>query len=299
MQNLLSGRWKRLVTRNEQGDAAGHGKVFGVPYRWGCTVIVYRKDRLRRRDKEGEGIRDWDDLLRPSLRRRIAFMDYPREFVGIALKTLGMSYNSSKTDLDACGIGYENVERRLRHLLSQAKVVSNKDHVRAYSAGDVDVIVGSSDDLIPLAQKSSNSVIVIPASGTALFADLWCIPKNAAGGYVFYLIVEIAICYDNAYHVCRAVNGEPSPLVPAWLELCLQPVRANAASGLQKGASPQLLPGKRAAAKTCNPLPSSDTDAYIIDSRELPPQHILEKSEFLEPLDAESIAMYRKALGLH
>ena len=113
------------------------------------------------------------------------------------------------------------------------------------------------------------------------------------------MIVKVVVCYDNAYHVCRAVNGEPSPLVPAWLELCLQPVRANAASGLQKGASPRLLPGKRTAAKACNPLPSSDTDSYIIDSRELPPQHILEKSEFLEPLDAESIAMYRKALGLH
>ena len=66
--------------------------------------------------------------------------------------------------------------------MSQTRVISNKDHVRAYAAGDVDVIVGNSDDLLPLAQKSSHSTLIAPASGTSLWADLWCIPSTAAGG---------------------------------------------------------------------------------------------------------------------
>lgn len=169
--------------RSQNGKFTSNGSVWGIPYRWGCTVVLYRTDRKRRWG--GQDIRDWDDLLHPSLQRRIAFMDYPREFIGIALKTLGLSYNASAEDIANCGITEQELSARVAHLAGQAKVINNKDHVRAYSAGEVDVIVGNSEDILPLAQKSSHSTLLVPASGTALWADLWCIPKGAAGGYVF------------------------------------------------------------------------------------------------------------------
>ena len=64
--------------------------MYGVPYRWGCTIVVYRKDRLQR--FKDLTLTDWDDLLDPRLANRVAFMDSPRELVGIALKTLGLRY---------------------------------------------------------------------------------------------------------------------------------------------------------------------------------------------------------------
>lgn len=264
--NELNSRWKRLVRR--QG-----GRVFGIPYRWGCTVIVYRKDRMRSHE-----LSDWGDLLVPALTRKIAFMDAPRELVGIALKTLGMSYNSSISDVRHCGISQEDVFQRVAALISQARVISNTDHVRAYSAGDIDVIVGSSDDLIPLAQKSSNSIVIVPSSGTALWADLWCVPAHAAGG---------------------ALDGEPSPLLPAWFELCLQPVRAHPSAGLQRGASPRLLPSlQRTKASTCDPILSDALRPQErLGPRELPSVEVLAKSEFLEPLDDATISLYRSALA--
>lgn len=184
--DALNSRWKRLVRRDANGRVNASGRVYAVPYRWGCTVIVFRMDRMAR--WSNTRISDWDDLLSSKLKNRIAFMDSPRELIGIALKTLGLSYNADLAALQACGVSPDNLGRRVRRLIAQAKVISNKDHVRAYSAGDVDVIVGSSDDLIPLAQKSSNSAVVVPASGTALWADLWCVPRHAAGGYVAIVI---------------------------------------------------------------------------------------------------------------
>lgn len=266
----LNPRWKRLVRR--QG-----GRVYGIPYRWGCTVVVYRKDRIRSAKML---LSDWDDLLRPELTRKIALMDSARELVGIALKTLGMSYNSNSIDMENCGISEEDVIRRVSALVSQARVISNIDHVRAYAAGDVDVIVGSSDDLIPLAQKSSNSVIIIPTSGTALWADVWCVPTRAAGG---------------------AQDGEPSPLLPAWFELCLQPVRAHASAGLQRGASPLLLPSQSqrydgATKSACHPIRSDTDEQQRLDPREIPSVDVLNKSEFLLPLDDATISLYRKSL---
>ncbi|KAI8106845.1 hypothetical protein M9434_001499 [Picochlorum sp. BPE23] len=274
--DALNNRWKRLVRRDVNGRVSASGRVYAVPYRWGCTVIVFRKDRMAR--WSNSRISDWDDLLNPKLKNRIAFMDSPRELIGIALKTLGLSYNADVEALQACGVSQENLGMRVRRLIAQAKVISNKDHVRAYSAGDVDVIVGSSDDLIPLAQKSSNSAVVVPASGTALWADLWCVPRHAAGG---------------------AVDGEPSPLLPAWLELCVQPRRATASSGLQRGVSPLLLPnGEYKHSKIrCNPIiDSKRVDVEPIGTRELPSVDVLQKSEFLEPLDDDTVMLYQRML---
>jgi spermidine/putrescine-binding protein len=260
----LNSRWRRLVTR-------GHD-VYGVPYRWGCTVVVYRKDRLRK-----VSLADWDDLLNSSLTKKVALMDNPREIVGIALKSLGLQYNSTAADAVRCGITPDDLRRRVSNLVHQAKVISNKDHVRAYAAGDVDVIVGSSDDLIPLAQKSSNSVIVIPASGTALFADFWCVPTGAAGG---------------------AEDGTPSPLLPAWFELCVSPSRADSASGLSRGASPLLLPNEnRSKSRYCSPIRDSHVEQLIMGSRELPSVEVLQRSEFLEEVsDEDTLEMYRASL---
>ena len=47
---------------------------------------------------------DWRDLLQPKLEGRLAWTNSPREFVGAALQTLGMHFNSTAADLEAAGI---------------------------------------------------------------------------------------------------------------------------------------------------------------------------------------------------
>jgi spermidine/putrescine-binding protein len=64
----------------------------------------------------------------------------------------------------------------------QVRVFSSTDHVRALGAGDVDAVVGWSDDLLPLVERTNNLEAAAPLSGTTLFADCWCIPTAAAGG---------------------------------------------------------------------------------------------------------------------
>jgi ABC-type Fe3+ transport system substrate-binding protein len=49
-------------------------------------LVAYKRDQLQRHNRSP--IRCWADLLQPSLKGRIAFPDNPREFVGIAFKTL-------------------------------------------------------------------------------------------------------------------------------------------------------------------------------------------------------------------
>ena len=64
-------------------------------------------------------IEDWGDLLQPQLAGRIAWVDSPREFVGVALKTLGLGFNASAADLRAAGVGERELQSRVEQLRRQ------------------------------------------------------------------------------------------------------------------------------------------------------------------------------------
>ena len=48
VQSLLYPRWRRLVRRDAGGLRSRDGQVWGAPCRWGCTLVAYRSDLLRR-----------------------------------------------------------------------------------------------------------------------------------------------------------------------------------------------------------------------------------------------------------
>ena len=48
LQAHMPDRWRRLVQRDARGLGNPKGPVWGAPYRWGCTLIAYRKDALIR-----------------------------------------------------------------------------------------------------------------------------------------------------------------------------------------------------------------------------------------------------------
>lgn len=100
--------WRSLMCRDEHGMPNSTGPVWGCPYRWGATLLAYKRDALKRRG--ARPITDWSDLLQPQLRGMVAFPESAREFLGIVFKTLGLSYNTTVKDLEAAGISREQVK---------------------------------------------------------------------------------------------------------------------------------------------------------------------------------------------
>ena len=82
---------------------------------------LYRCPRvwLHASRRGGVAVQDWSDLLQPRLRGRLAFSDSPREFVGVALKTLGLPFNCSQAQLKASGVTLGQVQERLQQLRQQ------------------------------------------------------------------------------------------------------------------------------------------------------------------------------------
>lgn len=299
--STLAPEWQHLVTRStitgtppqRKGGRGGGGEmeVYGCPYRFGCLLLVSRMKNDLKNGSSRNAVVDWNDLLQPALKKKIAFMDSSRELVGVALKTLGLSFNSSARDLGKCGLNEEDVIRRVDQLASQIRVFGSMDSTRAMIAGEVDVAVGWSDDMLPLAARSNDLQAVAPTSGSALWADVWCVPSHASGG---------------------AVDGEPSPLIHAWMELGLMPSRAQPSRGLRDGgASPLMLPSltsplmsvgwgqEKQKEPICNLVvinPSREEVGNGLMGGVMPTESVLKQSEFLLPLDDDTRELHWRCL---
>uniref|UniRef100_A0A1D2ADK8 Uncharacterized protein n=1 Tax=Auxenochlorella protothecoides TaxID=3075 RepID=A0A1D2ADK8_AUXPR len=100
----------------------------------------------------------------------------------------------------------------------------------------------------------------------------------------------------------RATDGQPSPLLPAWLELGLQPSRQRRPS--VGAASPLLLPpllGGGQAVPDCDLLSDNAEGAsmaarHVLRPHQLPPTRVLQRSRFLTPLDPATEELFQECL---
>ncbi len=220
-QRLLP-RWQEVVRRDPQGKLDTKGEIWGAPYRWGTTMIAYRRDKFK---DLGWTPNDWQDLWKPELRDRISLLDQPREIIGLTLKKLGYSYNSR--DLSQIS----TLKAELMALAKQVKFFSSKYYLQPLVLGDTWLAVGWSSDILPLIARNPKIGAVIPQSGTSLWADLWVKPATQE-------------------------ESEPS-FSEKWIDFCWQSQSANKISLFTDAASPIILslkPDEIAADVRKNPL---------------------------------------------
>lgn len=249
-QNLPD-RWQQLVRRNERGESDGTGKIWGAPYRWGSTVIAYRRDKF---EDLGWTPRDWQDLWREELRGRISLLDEPREVLGLVAKKLGKSYNES--DLSQI----PDLKSEFSALHRQVKFYSTDNYLPPLILGDTWLAVGWSNELLPLQERYEEIEVVVPRSGTALWADLWVQPAS---------LTEIA---------------SQAALTQQWIDFCWQSKAAIGISLLSRGTSPAIAK-----------VESSDLSEELRKNPlNLLDPAILDNSEFLLPLSPSTVTEYER-----
>jgi putative spermidine/putrescine transport system substrate-binding protein len=206
--DALSQAWQELVTRNEQGQLDTKGKIWAAPYRWGSTVIVYRRDKF-----EEFGWKppvDWADLWpdksrdpKRDLRDRVSLLDQPREVIGLILKKLGKSYNTENLNIP-------ELQRQIQTLKQQVKFFSSDKYLEPLLIGDTWVAMGWSHDVLPAITRYPQLAAIVPTSGTAVWADLWVRPVS---------------------------NNQPD-LLYKWINFCWQPEIAKQIALITKTNSP-------------------------------------------------------------
>jgi putative spermidine/putrescine transport system substrate-binding protein len=247
--NQLPTQWQNLVRRDAQGLPSATGQVWAAPYRWGTTAIVYRRDKIA--EAFPQGLTDWADLLRPELTGRLAVLDDPREVIGLGLKAIGGSYNQGNPASIA------GLKPWLGKFQRQVRLYSSNSYLQPLLTGDVWAAVAWSTDALPLLRQNSKLAMVVPRSGSAIWADLWV----------------------------RPIQSAQTPMTETanrWINHCWEPEAAAMLTQAGRGTSPIVT--------------GTESWVGAIQERSIlvPPPELLAKSEFLLPLDGGAIANYEQ-----
>jgi putative spermidine/putrescine transport system substrate-binding protein len=230
----LSPLWQQSVTRNDQ--------VWGIPYRWGATAIAYRSDKLKFE------ITQWADLWRPELKLKLTLPDDAREVIGLVLKKMGLRDQPDnlveRPDLLA------KLTQELKSINSQVLTYSSDNYLQSLLADDTLAAVGWTSDMYKAQRTNPNLKVVIPKEGTALWSDIWVIPKGEVAiasleWMNFCLTPEVAAQITSLTDAV-SVSGE------------LEQVPASVKSDPIKFFSPDIL----AKSELMSPLPSATLTKY-------------------------------------
>ena len=184
---------------------------YSVPYMWGTVGIIYNSALI------SEEITSWSALFDAQYTGQILMFNNPRDAVGIALKHLGYSLNTTnESEIKEAFTLLEQQKPILQaYVMDQIydKLENNEAMIGPYYAGDYIVMRETNPDL----------VFVLPEEGSNVFADAMCIPKGATNKEN----AELFINFMTSTDVCIAnmdmtgyisANGEAAAIYGEDLE---------------------------------------------------------------------------------
>ena len=141
--------------------------AYSVPYMWGTVGIVYNKTMVK------EKVDSWNILWDPKYKGQILMFDNSRDALGIALKKLGYSYNTTdESQLRAAAAELEKQKPLVQaYVMDQIfdKMEGGEAALAPYYAGDA----------VTMMQDNPDLAFAVPKEGTNLFVDAMCVPANA------------------------------------------------------------------------------------------------------------------------
>ena len=189
--NIPNAEYIREDLRTAISDTAAD---YSIPYLWGIVGIIYNTTLV---DAEDD-VHSWDILWNEKYANNILMFQNSRDTVGIALKRLGYSFNTTN----------EEEIRSAAHTL-----VDQKPIVQAYVMDEIfDKMIGGeaalapyyAGDAIVMMQDNPDLAFAVPVEGTNLFIDSMCIPANsknkeAAELFIHYMCETLVALKNTEY----------------------------------------------------------------------------------------------------
>ena len=144
------------------------GNKYSVPYMFGTIGIVYNTDVIK------EDVDSWDILWDEKYKDKIFMFDTYRDTIGVALKKLGYSLNSTNQ---------KEIDEAKELLLEQRKLVNPlygvDNGTTMIPAGETDINMIWSGEGLNLQEEYPNLKYVVPEDGANFWIDSLCITANA------------------------------------------------------------------------------------------------------------------------
>ena len=143
------------------------GNKYAVPYTWGTVGILYNKTMV------DEPIDSWSAIFDEKYKNNILMINSVRDAMGIALKYLGYSLNSTdKDELEEA----TNLLKEQKPLVQSYVVDQVKDKMIGNNAA-IGIIY--SGEAIYTQRENPDLEYVVPKEGSNIWIDGWVIPKNS------------------------------------------------------------------------------------------------------------------------
>lgn len=166
--NLPNFRYISVAFRDLSFDP---GNLYSVPYQWGTTGIVYR------RDLTGREITRWADLWDPAFAGKVGiWKGQGREVIGLTLKMLGYSANSENPQELAAAM------EKLAELKTGIVWIESIDpytSVPGLVDGRLVIAQGYAFDEVEGQLQNPEIKFVLPAEGAVLWSEHFIIPAHS------------------------------------------------------------------------------------------------------------------------
>ncbi|MDR2759532.1 MAG: spermidine/putrescine ABC transporter substrate-binding protein [Spirochaetaceae bacterium] len=177
---------------------------YTVPYGAGIQTIVYDPAKVNLE------IKGFGDLWNNALRNRLGITTNYRVINGMALLTLGKSYNTENIDdINAAGT-------KLNALVPNIRIFQDLDLDRAMLAGEISAAVMYTGEVTRLKVENPQFKVVYPQEGIGFGIQAAFIPShapNADGAYAFLNYIldprRGARCFEYSGYYCTYSASEP------------------------------------------------------------------------------------------
>ena len=183
-----------------------------VPYFWGTLGIGYRTDLVATPPQT------WMDLYKPAeeLREKIAMVDSQRDIMGMALKALGYSANSSDS---------QQIRESMELVLTQQPYVKTYtymvlDENSAIVKGDIVMAMMFSGDALMVKEYNDNIEYIVPKEGGNLWVDYLVVMQSSNKKDIAYAFIDFLNEPEHAAQLAEYVyyatpNNGAEKLMPA------------------------------------------------------------------------------------
>lgn len=188
------------VYLNPEYDPTGE---YSVPYMWGTVGIIYDTTKVT------EPVTSWGILFDQRYGGQILMFDNSRDSVGIALKYLGYSYNTTDREEIRQAVDLLIGQKPLvqAYVMDQIfeKLISGEAVVGPYYAGDAVTMMEENPDL----------AFCLPSEGSNIFVDAMCIPKGAKNKAEAEAFINF-MCRGDISATNSEVTGYSTPIGEAY-----------------------------------------------------------------------------------
>ncbi len=144
------------------------GRKFSIPYMWGTTGIGYRKSKVSAPPDSWKVLLDSDEYA-----GKISVLGDQTNVLGITLKYLGFSYNSTNPD------ELKKAEELLIKQKKNIKVFAKDNGQDLLASGEVDLCQEYNGDIVQVMAEDEDLNYVVPKEGALLWQDTVAIPAGA------------------------------------------------------------------------------------------------------------------------